>query len=291
MKRTPSSARRMARSVLIAVRPTYWPTSPARSTSTRWPRRRRPIERYICASRRATVVLPVPGLPMKTRCWVVATSGRPCSLRRACTSRNATSVRTCSLTVSSPTSESSSAWSSTMLRAGSGLRSASSCSETQSAPSRPAPTRRRSLIAFRAVSSGLGMGVLYPSELLLRGGVALGRLGEGGVERAGEVGDRRVDLREALLQVPHDVLLRAPGHGRRSVDGAPSRRRAVDQVRASVARVLRPASVSELEQLGDPVGERRRCEPHRLGELGRSDRLANAEDRKSTRLNSSHLGI
>jgi hypothetical protein len=51
MKSTPSSARRTARSVLIAVSPTYWPTRPARSTSTRWPRRRRPIERYISASR------------------------------------------------------------------------------------------------------------------------------------------------------------------------------------------------------------------------------------------------
>ena len=77
MKRTPSIALRMTRSVLIAVSPTYWPTSPARSTSTRWPRLSSPIERYICASSRATVVLPVPGLPRKTRCCVVATSGRP----------------------------------------------------------------------------------------------------------------------------------------------------------------------------------------------------------------------
>ena len=38
------------------------------------------------------MVLPVPGLPWKTRCWEVATSGRPCESRRPCTSRKATSV-------------------------------------------------------------------------------------------------------------------------------------------------------------------------------------------------------
>src|SRR5579884_1540313 len=129
-KSTPSSARRTTRSVLIAVSPTYWPTSPARSTSTRWPRRSSPIERYICASRRATVVLPVPGLPRKTRCCVVATSGSPASFRRACTRRNATSARTCSLTDSRPGSESSSAISSSSGRSGSGRRSASRSSSS-----------------------------------------------------------------------------------------------------------------------------------------------------------------
>ena len=118
MKRTPSSARRIARSVLIAVWPTYWPTSEARSTSTRWPFSRRPIAPYISASSRATVVLPVPGLPRKTRCWLVATSGRPCSFRRACTWRNASSACTCSLTVSRPTRPSSSACSSGSGRGG-----------------------------------------------------------------------------------------------------------------------------------------------------------------------------
>ena len=116
MKSTPPSARRIARSVLIAVMPTYSPTRPARSTSTRWPRSSSPIARYMCASSRATVVLPVPGLPRKTRCCEVATSGSPCSRRRPCTCRNATSARTCSFTDSSPTRESSSACSSSSVR-------------------------------------------------------------------------------------------------------------------------------------------------------------------------------
>ena len=118
MKRTPSSARRIARSVLIAVWPTYWPTSEARSTSTRWPFSSSPIAPYISASSRATVVLPVPGLPRKTRCWLVATSGRSCSFRRACTCRNASRACTCSLTVSRPTRPSSSACSSGSGRGG-----------------------------------------------------------------------------------------------------------------------------------------------------------------------------
>ena len=115
----------MTRSVLIAVSPTYWPTSPARSTSTRCPRLSSPIERYICASSRATVVLPVPGLPRKTRCCVVATSGSPASLRRACTRRNATSARTCSFTVSSPAARRAPRSSSSSGRAGSWRRSRS----------------------------------------------------------------------------------------------------------------------------------------------------------------------
>jgi hypothetical protein len=57
-KSTPSSARLTARSVLSAVVPTYCPTSPALSTSTRCPRRSSPIARYISASSRAIVVLP-----------------------------------------------------------------------------------------------------------------------------------------------------------------------------------------------------------------------------------------
>src|SRR5512132_2601828 len=167
MKSTPASARRTARSVLIAVRPTYWPTRPARSTSTRWPRRKRPIEWYISASNRATVVLPVPGLPRKTRCCEVATSGSPCSARRPCTWRNATSARTCSLTVSRPTSESSSAWGSSMLRGGGGLRRRSSWSAIQSDPPSDPPTRRRSVRTrrpcWRSSSGFLGIATNVPA--------------------------------------------------------------------------------------------------------------------------------
>jgi hypothetical protein len=56
-----------------SVCPTYPPTSLDRSTSTRCPCFNTPNARQISAYRRATVVLPVPGLPVKTRCN--ATSG------------------------------------------------------------------------------------------------------------------------------------------------------------------------------------------------------------------------
>src|SRR3954454_12679743 len=62
-KSTPSSALRTARSVLIAGSPTYCPTSPARSTSTRCPRRSSPIDRYISASSRRDGRLPGAGIP------------------------------------------------------------------------------------------------------------------------------------------------------------------------------------------------------------------------------------
>src|SRR6478752_3831739 len=156
MKRTPSIALRMTRSVLIAVRPTYWPTSPARSTSTRWPRLSSPIERYICASSRATVVFPVPGLPRKTRCCVVATSGRPASLRRAWTRRNATSARTCSFTDSRPRSSSSSASSSSSGRGGSCF-----LLRTSKSSSSPICVRSWSPSAFRE-SRGPGIPRRYP---------------------------------------------------------------------------------------------------------------------------------
>src|SRR5215208_814009 len=187
-KRTPSSARRITRSVLIAVRPTYWPTSPARSTSTRWPRRSSPIERYISASSRATVVLPVPGFPRKTRCCVVATSDRPVSFRRACTRRNATSARTCSFTVSRPGRESSSASSSSSGRGGSCLRSRSISSSSPTVARSCSPRLRSDSNGFGGIArpryplpSARMPGPMKPDELaryaemIVRGCIALGR--------------------------------------------------------------------------------------------------------------------
>ena len=52
-----------------------------RSVSTRWPFDTTPSVRRIWLSRRATVVLPVPGLPVNTRWWLVSIVGRPRSAR------------------------------------------------------------------------------------------------------------------------------------------------------------------------------------------------------------------
>src|SRR5918993_3721301 len=156
MNRTPSSARLIARSVLIAVWPMYWPTSEARSTSTRWPFSSSPIAPYISASSRATVVLPVPGLPLNTRCWLVATSGRSCSFRRACTWRKARSPCTCSFTLSSPTSPSSSACSTGSGRGGAVREPPKPSRSSSSGPAVRFSCSPMRPAASRMLSSGFG---------------------------------------------------------------------------------------------------------------------------------------
>ncbi len=108
MKSTPPRARVNAAAVLGPVWPTYSPTRSLRSTSTRWPTRnmssalsRRPYSR-------ATVVLPVPGLPANTRCRVSGGAGSPASWRRRTVCISLTSEPTSRLARSSPTSRSSS---------------------------------------------------------------------------------------------------------------------------------------------------------------------------------------
>ena len=54
--------------VLGAVWPMYWPTRSSRVTETRCPLRTKLSRCRICAMRSATVVLPVPGLPLKHMC-------------------------------------------------------------------------------------------------------------------------------------------------------------------------------------------------------------------------------
>ena len=114
MKSTPSSARRIGAVGLDRRQPDVLGRRGRRGRPRRGGRGlRSPIARYICASSRATVVLPVPGLPRKTRCWLVATSGEPVLLRAApAPGGTRSSARTCSFTVSRPTSASSSACSS-----------------------------------------------------------------------------------------------------------------------------------------------------------------------------------
>src|SRR6266550_6006729 len=292
MKSTPSSARRTARSVLIAVSPTYWPTRPGRPTSTRWPRRRSPIEWYISARSRATVVLPVPGLPRKTRCCEVATSGRPCSARRPCTWRNATSARTCSFTVSRPTRASSSAWSSSMLRGGGGLRRRSSWSAIQSEPPSPPPTRSRSVSTrrpcWRSSSGFLGIATAtYPlQEGPARPGPPCERdasVGRDALLTHGQAGDT-ADRGQRAVSVDVEAVDRArepglrveipTGHGQidaaqvgRSGYGSEQGRRAVwpDRERAHVV-AARVRDVVEASGADDPA---QRCLP-----VGRRARIA-----------------
>ena len=64
---------------------------------------------YSLAMIRATVVLPVPGLPVKTTCRLAPTSGSPASRRSMFNRCTASSFRTADLTAASPMSASSSA--------------------------------------------------------------------------------------------------------------------------------------------------------------------------------------
>ena len=77
-----------------------------------------PSERRIWLSSRATVVLPVPGLPVNTRWWLVSSVGMPRSSRSCWIRSRLVSRRTSALTSASPTSASSSASSSSIGRAG-----------------------------------------------------------------------------------------------------------------------------------------------------------------------------
>src|SRR5215217_1999271 len=112
MKRTPPYAFLRISRVFGAVWPTYWPTRSSRVTATRWPRSTYPSRWRISAMRRATVVFPVPGLPVKHICSEGRSDTSPCSRRRRSTTNSAAISRMRVLAGASPTSSPSS-WSST----------------------------------------------------------------------------------------------------------------------------------------------------------------------------------
>src|ERR1035437_8918359 len=92
MNSTPPSARLTTSLVLGAVCPTYWPTRSSRVTETRWPFSMYPRRCRMLAIRRATVVFPVPGLPVRLMCSVGCSEPRSiCSRSRSITSSAAIS--------------------------------------------------------------------------------------------------------------------------------------------------------------------------------------------------------
>src|ERR1700694_3663510 len=114
MNSTPPIARLMTSFVFGAVWPTYWPTRTSRVATTRWPLRAKPSWFRILAIRIATVVLPVPGRPVKLMCRVGRSVVRPrCSRTRATRSSAAISrirVLIGVSPISSRSSSSSSCW-------------------------------------------------------------------------------------------------------------------------------------------------------------------------------------
>ena len=83
MNSTPPKADWMAFWVRGAVWPTYWPTRSPRVTSTSWPPSSTPMALRYRETMRATVVLPVPGLPVNIMCMEGESALRPRS-RRSC---------------------------------------------------------------------------------------------------------------------------------------------------------------------------------------------------------------
>src|SRR5687768_14276813 len=118
MKSTPPYAFFRASLVFGAVCPTYWPTRSSRVTETRCPRSTYPSRCRISAMRRATVVFPVPGLPVKHMCSDGRSDASPCSRRRRSTTSSAAISRMRVFTGARPT------------------RSPSSSSSTESSPVR-----------------------------------------------------------------------------------------------------------------------------------------------------------
>src|SRR5947209_5408105 len=108
MNSTPPIARFSTSRVFGAVCPMYWPTRSSRVTATRWPFARYPSRCRTSAIRTATVVLPVPGLPVKHMCRVGRSESRPNPRRNRSTSSSEATSRMRVFTGASPTSSRSS---------------------------------------------------------------------------------------------------------------------------------------------------------------------------------------
>ena len=95
MNSTPPSARSKTAVVLMAVPPMTWATRSARDTSTMCPVGSMPSSARMFPYSRATVVLPVPGGPAKTRCRLIGGAGMPSWARRWVSLPRLTRVLTC----------------------------------------------------------------------------------------------------------------------------------------------------------------------------------------------------
>jgi hypothetical protein len=109
MNRTPPRAESTSLFVLMAVDPRCSPTRSARCASITSGRTSSPRAAKIRPRIRATVVFPVPGGPVNTKCRAGGCDVSPCRSRSLATRSWAAIARTCCLTGSRPISSSSSA--------------------------------------------------------------------------------------------------------------------------------------------------------------------------------------
>ena len=139
--------------VLGAVWPMYWPTRSSRVTETRCPLRTKPSRCRICAIRLATVVLPVPGLPLKHICRLGAWLVRPRFTRSLSMTSSAAISRIRALTGTRPTKSRSSSFS-----------TASTCE-----PSNTSATERAAAVLSRDCSGAAGVALLLAGAGVLPG--------------------------------------------------------------------------------------------------------------------------
>ena len=109
MNSTPPMAESISLPVLIAVEPRCSPTRSARCASITSGLTSSPCAAKMRPRMRDTVVLPVPGGPVKTKCLAGGWLLSECWVRIFATRSCAAIARTCCLTGSSPISQSSSA--------------------------------------------------------------------------------------------------------------------------------------------------------------------------------------
>src|SRR5258706_13550693 len=146
MNSTPPIALFRTSLVFGAVWPMYWPTRSSRVTATRWPLRTYPSRCRICAMRIATVVFPVPGLPVKDMCSEGEPPTRPTCLRARSTRSSAAMSRMRAFTGLSPISSASSSSSTSVTfepesSASKSTRSEATAADAPAAPGAPGVPR------------------------------------------------------------------------------------------------------------------------------------------------------
>src|ERR1700722_13755069 len=167
MKSTPPMARLSTSLVFGAVWPMYWPTRSSRVTATRCPLRTYPKRNRICAMRSATVVLPVPGLPVKDMCRLGACACSPRFMRSLSITRSAAMSRMRALMGASP-----------MRSCSSSVMTASAwlCASTSLTVRAPAAAAGCEVAGGAACAAGGGLpGIEYRGEAMASGHLAHGR--------------------------------------------------------------------------------------------------------------------
>ncbi len=251
MNRTLPSAKSTTSFVRIAVWPMCPRTSLPRVTTTTSPVSSSPSAKQIRPRYEATVVLPVPEGPSRSRWKARRPDFSPSSLRRACTRRKSAFLRTWRLISSRPTSLSSISWR---------IASISSRSDGPSMISSSSARRAfASLVSSRARRSS---GALRASRARPASASAAPRA----VPVLVQGGERLVDHRQAAAAVGRPDVLAHRARGEQRLLGLVQAAQADQRVRHPDPRgdrgpeVLAEQAPAHLERVGEAL-DRRRASP------------------------------